>query len=91
MCLFHSLLAITFTSAEIEFVTPGTGVVAFTIDGTESVQTNVISAIADTDIEDVECVTITLGLDEFTTSTILGDKSTAMVCVLDGIGKFTDF
>ena len=37
-------------------------------------------------IEDVECITITLGLDAFTTATVLGDKRTAMVCVLDGTG-----
>ena len=56
------------------------------MDVTESELTNFISAKEDALIEDVECVTITLELDEFTTATVLGDKKTAMVCVLDGTG-----
>ena len=79
------LLAITLASTDdIEFVSDGT--VAFVADATESELTNVINAKEDTMIEDVECITITLGLDAFTTATVLGDKRTAMVCVLDGTG-----
>ena len=80
-------LAITLAgTTDIEFVSPGIGAVAFLLTATESEQTGVISAKEDTDIEDVECVTITLGLGDFAGTDTLGAISTAEVCVLDGTG-----
>ena len=46
-------------------------------------------ATVDTVVDDVICYTITLGIGDFTTNAVLGDISTAEVCVFDGTGKRT--